>query len=208
MDEKDQKKEQWNTRYASKDLVWSITPNETLVEEARLLPAGNALDLGSGEGRNAIWLAHHGWQVTAVDFAEQGIAKARQLATSEQSAIQWICEDVTAYQPAREAFDLVIMLFLHLPELDRRLIIQNSISGLAIGGHFIYIGHDAMNIGRGVGGPQDPSVLCTPEGISADLFGFEIIKAEIITRTVTHESGHGGPGSGSGLDTLVHAIKL
>lgn len=202
------KTEKWNERYANKELVWSITPNQTLVvETGRLLP-GKALDLGAGEGRNAIWLASRGWRVTAVDFAENGLVKARQLATREQVDIQWLCEDVTLYQPGNEVFDLVIMLFLHVPEPDRNQIIQNSIAGLATGGHFVYIGHDVTNIGQGLGGPQDPSVLCTPEDITANLPGFEITRAEVVTREVTHEPGHGGPESGTALDTLVHAIKL
>ncbi|MDK1025528.1 MAG: class I SAM-dependent methyltransferase [Gammaproteobacteria bacterium] len=198
----------WNERYASKELVWSSTPNQTLVEETGHLLPGNALDLGAGEGRNAIWLARREWHVTAVDFAANGLAKARQLANKEQVEIQWLCEDVTLYQPRKEAFDLVIMLFLHVPERDRRSIIQHSITGLVTGGHFIYIGHDATNIGQGLGGPQDPSVLCTPEDVTADLPGFQITRAEVVTREVSHEPGHGGPEPGNALDTLVHGIKL
>jgi SAM-dependent methyltransferase len=198
--------EKWNERYASKEMVWSITPNRALVDEIGDLPPGRVLDLGAGEGRNSLWLASRGWHVTGVDFSENGLAKARQIAAKEQLDVQWICEDVTRFQPRQEAFDLVIVIFLQVPRDDRRLVIQNSITSLATGGHFVYIGHDVTNIELGIGGPQDPSVLCTPEDVTADLPGFQITRAEVVTRE--YEPGHGGPELNTALDALVHAIKL
>jgi hypothetical protein len=141
-----------------------------------------------------------------VDFAANGLAKGRQVSAKEQLEVQWICDDVTRYQPQEEAFDLVIMIFLQVPEADRRLIIQNSIDSLVKGGHIVYIGHDVSNIKQGVGGPQDPSVLCTPEDVTADLPGFQITRAEVVTRE--YEPGHGGPELNTALDALVHGIKL
>lgn len=198
--------EKWNERYASKEMVWSITPNQALVEEIGDLSPGNALDLGTGEGRNAIWLASLGWHVTGVDFSENGLAKARQMAVKEQLDVQWIREDVTLFQPPKEAFDLVIVIFLQVPRDDRRLVIRNSIASLVRGGHFVYIGHDVTNIEQGIGGPQDPSVLCTPEDVTADLPGFQIVRAEVVTRE--YEPGHGGPELNTALDALVHGVKL
>jgi SAM-dependent methyltransferase len=198
--------EKWNERYASREMVWSITPNQALVEEIGHLSPGNALDLGAGEGRNAIWLASLGWHVTAVDFAENGLAKGRKVSAKEQLQLQWFCEDVTLFQPQKDAFDLVIMIFLQVPEADRRLVIQNSIDSLVTGGHFVYIGHDVTNIEQGIGGPQDPSVLCTPADVTADLPGFQITRAEVVTRE--YEPGHGGPELNTALDALIHGIKL
>lgn len=202
----DSRIDRWNERYASDEMVWSITPTNALVEEIGHLSPGKALDLGCGEGRNAIWLARLGWNVTAVDFAENGLARGRQLSAQDNLEIRWICEDVTRLQPQAKAFDLVIMIFLQVPEPDRQLIIQNSIQSLVTGGHFVYIGHDVTNIEKGIGGPQDPAVLCTPEDVTADLPGFQISRAEVVTRE--YEPGHGGPELNTALDALIHGIKL
>ena len=70
----------WDERYAASDLVWSAGPNRTVADEVGGLTAGTALDLGAGEGRNALWLAEQGWAVTAVDFSAVGLDKARAIA--------------------------------------------------------------------------------------------------------------------------------
>ena len=76
----------WNERYAAHDLVWGAEPNRFLAEELAALPAqGRALDLACGEGRNAIWLAKRGWQVTAVDYSSVAVERARRLAREQQS---------------------------------------------------------------------------------------------------------------------------
>ncbi len=69
----------WDERYAGDELVWSAQPNRFLVAEVETLPPGRALDLACGEGRNAVWLAERGWDVTGVDFSNAGIDKARRL---------------------------------------------------------------------------------------------------------------------------------
>ena len=68
----------WDERYADTELVWSSTPNQFVAAEVSELPPGRALDLAAGEGRNALWLAERGWQVTAVDFSLVGLDKGRQ----------------------------------------------------------------------------------------------------------------------------------
>src|SRR5579875_1878471 len=71
---------EWDARYAGEELLWRAEPNQFLVEEVAELPPGRALDVACGEGRNAIWLAEHGWNATGVDFSEVALAKARRLA--------------------------------------------------------------------------------------------------------------------------------
>src|SRR5262249_51809762 len=87
--------EAWNERYRARELVWSAGPNQFVEAELSELPTGRALDLACGEGRNAIWLAQRGWQVTAVDFAEAGLDKGRQL--SEGLDIDWARADATTW---------------------------------------------------------------------------------------------------------------
>ncbi|MEI2785642.1 MAG: methyltransferase domain-containing protein [Candidatus Nanopelagicales bacterium] len=70
----------WDDRYAAEDRVWGGEPNRFVVQYLGDLPPGSAIDLGAGEGRNSVWLAQQGWDVTAVDFSATGLRKARQMA--------------------------------------------------------------------------------------------------------------------------------
>ena len=93
---------QWDARYAATELVWSVTPNQFVAAELADLPPGRAVDLAAGEGRNAIWLASRGWDVTAVDFSQVALDKGRRLAESQRLAgsVTWVCADATTWQPA------------------------------------------------------------------------------------------------------------
>ena len=84
----------WDARYETVGLVWTAEPNRLLVAEVTGLPAGRALDLGAGEGRNAVWLAEQGWQVTAVDYSRVGIDKGRALAAQRGVEVDWVVADV------------------------------------------------------------------------------------------------------------------
>ena len=79
------------------------------------LAAGRAIDLGTGEGRNAIWLAERGWQVTAVDFSAAGLARAGRLAAERGVSVDWVQADLLDYQPAPGRYDLVLIAYIHLP---------------------------------------------------------------------------------------------
>ncbi len=75
----------WNERYDTTELVWATERNLFLVAGTSALASGRSVDLGAGEGRDAVWLAQHGWQVTAVDFSDVGLGKAAQLAPARTS---------------------------------------------------------------------------------------------------------------------------
>ncbi|MGA7910688.1 MAG: class I SAM-dependent methyltransferase, partial [Candidatus Dormiibacterota bacterium] len=109
------KSQEWDQRYATTDLIWGAGPNRFLVAEVDGLSPGRALDLGCGEGRNAIWLAQRGWQVSGVDFSEAGLDKARHLAVERGVEVTWVRADLLDYQPDHGAFDLVIVMYIQLP---------------------------------------------------------------------------------------------
>jgi SAM-dependent methyltransferase len=178
------RREDWDTRYAETGLLWSRDPNRFLVAEAADLSPGRALDLACGEGRNAIWLAERGWRVTAVDFSEVAIAKARERAAQDGSEVDFHCLDLLDYEPEPGSYDLVLVLYLQLPAAERRLVLGRAASALAPGGNFLLVGHDLVNLTEGVGGPSDPNVLYTPADIVAELPGLEIEKAERVFRDV------------------------
>lgn len=193
-------REDWDKRYASVENLWAVKPNRFLVAEVAELAPGRALDLACGEGQNAIWLATLGWDVTAVDFSEVAIAKARARAERDGVRVSFACADLLEYEPAAGAFDLSLVLYLHIPANGRRRVLAGASAALAPGGTFVLVGHDLTNITDGVGGPSDPELLCTPEQIAGELPGLEIEKAERVLRDVHGESR-------DAIDALVRARR-
>jgi len=182
-------REDWDRRYASAGLLWSAEPNRRFVEEVGELVPGRALDVGCGEGRNAVWLAARGWQVTGVDFSEVALDKARGLAARHDVDVEWVLADVLEYRPAGRAFDLVAVLYLQLPANERRAVVRSAVSALAPGGLLFVLGHDTTNLAEGYGGPKDSRVLFTPEDVVADLLGLTTERVEKVHRNVELDDG-------------------
>ncbi len=103
----------WDRRYATTELVWTASPNRFVVEELAGLKPGLALDLGTGDGRNAVWLAEQGWRVTAVDFSPVALAKTARLAEARRVAVDWVTGDLRDYRQPAAAFELVLVAYLH-----------------------------------------------------------------------------------------------
>ena len=195
------KREDWDARYASVENLWAVKPNRFLVREAAELEPGRALDLACGEGQNAIWLASLGWDVVGVDYSEVATAKARARAVRDGVEAEFICADLVGYAPDPQAYDLVLVLYLHIPAEQRRAVLERAAAAIARGGTFVFVGHDLTNLTDGVGGPSDPQLLCTPEEIAAELPGLEIEKAERVLRDVDGEER-------DAIDALVRARRL
>jgi len=181
----------WDARYAAADLVWSAEPNRFVEAETEALPPGRALELAAGEGRNAIWLAENGWTVTAVDFSRVALQKAAHLAAARGVTLELSEADVTLDRPEHAAFDLVLVAYLQTPANDRAAWLGHAVHALAPGATLLLVGHDRSNLARGYGGPQDATVLTTPDELATDLAaaGLEIEKAELVERVVTTPEG-------------------
>lgn len=194
------RREDWDKRYASVESLWSPKPNRFLVAEVATLVPGRALDLACGEGQNAIWLATLGWEVTGVDYSEVAIAKAKARAERDAVRADFVCADLASYEPEAAAFDLVLVLYLHIPGAERHGVLDSAAAALAPGGTFILLGHDSTNLTEGVGGPSDPAILYTPDDIAHELPGLEIEKAERVLRDVRGEER-------DAIDALVKARR-
>lgn len=190
----------WDARYADRELTWSAGPNALFAEVVADLPPGRALDVAAGEGRTALWLARRGWAVRAVDFSAVGLAKGRARAAEEGLAVEWVLADVTATDLGQRAFDLVAVLYLHLPEPAMRAVLRRCADPVAGGGRLVVIGHDRDNLARGHGGPQDPELLHTPELLraAADAAGLVVRRAEQVLRPTD---------DGPAVDTLLVAER-
>lgn len=191
---------EWDQRYQQAEWVWSLAPNRFVAEQLADLSPGRALDLACGEGRNALWLARQGWQVTAVDFSEVALGKGRERAAKDGLELDWLAADLTSYVPEPGGFDLVLIAYLHLSPHDTPTVLRRAAAALAPGGTLFIVGHDATNPAEGFGGPQDPSVLYTPDTIAASLTALRVERAERVTRPV-----EGAPRPA--IDTLVIAHR-
>jgi len=192
----------WDQRYAGADLLWTAQANRLLVAEIADLAPGRALDLGCGEGRNSVWLAKQGWSVTGVDFSPVGLAKAARLAQDEEVSVEWVEADMRTYRPAKQAYDLAVALYVHLPAPERRTVHAAAMNSLRPGGTLVVVGHDLTNLEDGYGGPQDPSILFSPDEVAEDLPGLSIVKATRATRLVPTDAGQR-----SAIDTIVRGVR-
>ena len=198
-------RQQWDERYSGAQFEWSMHPNQFAEAELAGLPPGRALDLAAGEGRNSVWLAERGWSVTAVDFSRVGLEKGRKLSAVRgvgPNQVDWVVADLSEYEPAREAFELVLIAYLQVDGALRALVLAGAAAALVPGGTLLVIGHDLANLTEGVGGPQSPDVLYTPEAITAELPGLHIVRAERVRRTVERDGGQA-----MAVDTLVRAER-
>jgi SAM-dependent methyltransferase len=182
-------REDWNARYAQKELVWSAEPNRLFAAEVAALAPGRALDLACGEGRNAVWLAEQGWRVTGVDFSDVALAKAAELAAARGVEVEWVVADVLEHAPERRGFDLVAVLYLQLPRDELRHAVRSAVDAVAPGGTLVVLAHDSTNLTAGHGGPKDPAVLYTAEDVVPELDGLVVERAEAVERTVPLPKG-------------------
>ena len=177
----------WDARYAAAELVWSVTPNQFVAAELADLPPGRALDVAAGEGRNAIWLASLGWEVTAADFSRVALDKGRRLADEQALAgtVHWEHADATTWE-SPVTYDAVVVAYLQLPADQRRSAVRRAFDALRPGGTFLLVAHDSTNLTEGTGGPQDPAVLMTAEDVLGDLDdrSYDVVRAGRVARTV------------------------
>lgn len=198
-------RQQWDERYAGAEFEWSMHPNQFVAAELAALPPGRALDLAAGEGRNSVWLAERGWSVTAVDFSRVGLDKGRTLGAARGVAdgqVDWVVADLSEYSPARAAFELVLIAYLQVEAALRARVLACAAAALTPGGTLLVVGHDVTNLTEGVGGPQNPDMLYTPEAITAGLPGLRIVRAERVRRTVERDGAQA-----TAIDTLVRAER-
>ena len=194
-------REDWNARYAQKELVWTAEPNRLFAAEVGNLQPGRALDVACGEGRNAVWLAERGWQVTAVDFSDVALAKAAELAAARGVEVEWVLDDVVAYEP-EPVFDLVAVLYLQLPGDELAPALRRAAAALAPGGTLVVLGHDSANLVDGHGGPKDAAVLFTPDDVVSAIGDLVVERAETVERTVALDDGEA-----VALDAFVRARR-
>jgi SAM-dependent methyltransferase len=156
----------WDERYAATHRVWSGLPNAQLVTQASGLEPGSALDVGCGEGADAVWLASRGWQVTAMDVSQVALDKAAEHGQAAGVVVQWLQRDLMGWASQGTQYDLVSAQFMYLPQPHLRDLYRALGRAVAPGGTLLLVGHHPMDPRHNhpeTGEPEFPDVRWTPE---------------------------------------------
>ena len=162
----------WDSRYWEKGQLWSGRVNPWVEKVAAKCPVGRALDLGCGEGADALWLAERGWRVDAIDASAVAIFRGQEQAR-ERSAqgispleVSWRVADLTTAQFDSQSFDFVSVQFLHFPADSLKTLWQSAIDAVAPGGTLLIVGHSVADEKLGIRRPPAP-LLFRPEDLEA-----------------------------------------
>jgi SAM-dependent methyltransferase len=166
--------------------------NDFLRSVAAQIPAGRVLMLAEGEGRNAVYLAEQGYEVTAVDSSSVGLQKAMQLAAERNVGLTTIRADLGDFTIEAEAWEGIISCFCHLHITLRVPLHQAVVRGLKPGGMFVFEGFSKEQLSYGTGGPQSLDLLMSLDELKQELAGLEFVHAVQVERKVHEGRGHTG----------------
>jgi SAM-dependent methyltransferase len=194
---------EWDERYATADRIWSGDPNGALMHEVADLPPGRALDVGCGEGADALWLASKGWDVTALDVSEVALNRARSHADAAGVNIIWVHSGLLAANLPDDGFDLVSAQYPALRRTPEDEAEHALIDAVAPGGTLLVVHHDVSDPTHALENGFDPHDWVGPRDV-ADLLGsdWQIEVNEVRTRTIT-----GGAGAHHPLDVVLRATR-
>jgi 2-polyprenyl-3-methyl-5-hydroxy-6-metoxy-1,4-benzoquinol methylase len=194
---------QWNERYQQKGHVWGAGPNQFVADRLAEIEPCRVLDLGAGQGRNAIWLAQQGHEVTAIDLSDVATQQAADLARQSGVEATFVAADLTTWEPPEESFDLVLLAYLQAPAEIREAIHRKASQALAPGGYVFLVAHHRDNLTQGVGGPPSEEVLFDEDMLAADFAGFEVVENARVLRQVSL----GDDDAGDAIDVIFFAKK-
>lgn len=155
----------WDERYGSVDWAFGTEPNDFLRERAAAIPPGPVLCIGDGEGRNGVFLATLGHDVTSVDLSAVGLGKARALAAERGVSLHTLQADLAGFDVGVGRWAGIVSIFCHLPGALRDELFPRLVAGLAPGGVVLLESYTPAQIGRGTGGPQDVDLLETTDDL-------------------------------------------
>lgn len=195
----------WDERYGSGDRIWSGQPNAQLVDRVTAMAPGRALEVGAGEGADAIWLARQGWEVTALDVSQVALDKAAAHAVSAGvgDRVTWQRVDLSTWTGDPSAYDLVSAQFMYLAQPALATLYRQLGAAVAPGGTLLLVGHHPVDERHG--NHDLPDVRWTPEEAAAWLDPADWASIEVAT---VQRQGHAGS-SHAGLvhDGVVQAVR-
>lgn len=183
----------WDERYDEGRFAYGDAPNDFLVESADLLARGNCLCLAEGQGRNAAWLAGHGWDVTAMDQSAVGMARARDLALSRGVTLRTEVGDLDDYDLGTDRWNTIVSIFGHVPSVLRRSVHRRVVEALAPGGTFLLEAYTPAQLDApGTGGPSDADMMPTEADLHQELAGLDFLVSREVMREVNEGEYHHG----------------
>ncbi|MBI3771127.1 MAG: class I SAM-dependent methyltransferase [Gammaproteobacteria bacterium] len=189
-------KEFWEARYSEDGLAYGLEPNEFLVSQCQHLEPGmKVLVAGDGEGRNGMWLAQQGLDVTTVDYAQAGVNRAQALAVQFRVPLQALCQDLTEWQWPQSEFDAVVSIYLHFPSVIRPRMHASMLAALKPGGVLILEAFNKNQLNYRSGGPPNVDALFSAELLAQDFSGAEIELLEECVVELNEGKYHVGPGA-------------
>lgn len=185
----------WNKFFDREDYAYGTEPNAFLKSVYDYLPAGKVLSLAEGEGRNAVWLAEQGRQVTGIDSSHVGLAKARKLAAERGVEIETINADLAEFKIASESVDVIVLIFCHLPPKLRKAVHSACVAALRPGGAIVLEAYTPAQLENKTGGPKSVEMMMTANALRSEFAGltFEILQET--TREVHEGQFHTGTGA-------------
>ena len=172
---------QWDERFSAEEYVYGTKPNAFLEEQLSLLNPGAILFACEGEGRNAVFAASLGWNVSAFDGSKEGQKKANKLAEQIGVTIDYRIGDATEIEYPSESFDCIVFIYAHFPADIRTFIHQRALQWLKVGGTVLLEAFNPEQIPRTSGGPKDITMLYTPEILMHDFADVDDIAISIET---------------------------
>ena len=184
----------WDERYQAEPFLFSTKPNSFLVEQITGNPRPGhkaALAVGDGEGRNGVWLAEQGWHVTSLDYAAEGIAKTQRLAQERGVSIDTVCADASTWTFPAERYDLIVLLYFHLPRDAAIRAHQGCRKALKHGGRLILEGFRKQQMPLTSGGPKVEDWMYSAEEITSDFGTLDASVNRAVGRVLREGRLHG-----------------
>lgn len=191
----------WDERYKAPGYYYGTEPNDFLREHCGAIrPSGAVLCLAEGEGRNAVFLAEHGYAVVAIDQSFVGLQKAERLAASKGVRITTIQADLADYRIEPDRWEGIVSIWCHLPRPLRAEVYRQVLTGLKPGGVFLLEAYTPEQLRYGTGGPPTADLLVKLKDLRNELDGLTLSHARERERMVTEGYGH------TGLSAVVQVI--
>jgi 2-polyprenyl-3-methyl-5-hydroxy-6-metoxy-1,4-benzoquinol methylase len=185
-------KEFWDERYSAEEYIYGEEPSEYFRQVIDGLPPGKVLIPGAGEGRDAVYAARLGWEVHAFDQSEQGKKKAAQLAMHHNISLNYMVSDAADFDPGHQQFDLIALVFFHLPPKFRTDFHRRIVNWLRPGGKILVEAFHPRQLNNQSGGPKDPSLLITAAQLAGDFRSLEVIENTELTVDLDEGTHHRG----------------
>ncbi len=185
----------WDEKFSADHYIYGTDPNDFLAAQVGAIPKGRVLCIGDGEGRNGVFLATQGYQVTSVDSSRVGLGKAQKLAAEKGVTLETVVADLNDFDMGHAAWDGVVSIYCHLPEPLRQKVHGNIVRALNPGGVLLLEAYTPKQLEYNMGGPPVVELMYTADILRHDLASLEFEHLQELDREVIEGTHHFGMGA-------------